>query len=465
MLSLLLACQGGAPDGVAEPDPDFESRFEPAEVVVVVFVDTLARQHMSGWQTEADTTPAIDAFFDEAVVFENTLAVRGLTSVATASVLTGTYPRTHGVRNNSDWPTAAQPTLIERFEQAGYHTIGLAANACQFIDDVTDVEECVWAQSVEGIDFVMGISHEERDRLLLEALSEQLDARPVGAPLFVWIHLMNPHEPYTRVEPWYSTFLPEPYTGSLDATDSAQLDAIILGERAMDEADLAEIHAVYRSQLRETDEVFAGILTEFEDRGLREGAVVAFGADHGEALGARNSYLYHGCSLTNEVNAVPFAISAPGRLSPRWVDTWVSQTDFAPTLADVAGIGWTGERAGENLTDGVLAGWVMERTLFAEGGGNTGIVLSGGYKYIRDEDQGNSSCPPYSAEQPYPGQRDALYDILSDPAESIDLTATEPGILARLRGELCGWVLEDTWTTAQTDASNSLVRTCERSGW
>ncbi|MFT5681530.1 MAG: arylsulfatase A-like enzyme [Myxococcota bacterium] len=461
MIPLLIACQGAKTEDTTVPYSDFTSRFEPAEVVVVVFVDTLARQHMSGWQTQAQTTPVIDDFFDTSVVFENTFTVRGLTSVATASVLTGTYPRTHGVRNNSGWSAPSEPTLIERFEQAGYHTIGLAANACQFIDGVTDTEDCVWSQNVEGIDSVVGITHEERDRLLLSTLSERLDERPKGTPLFVWIHLMNPHEPYTRVESWYSEFHPEPYTGTLDATDGDQLDDAILGELPIEGADLAEIHAVYRSQLRETDAVFEGILSAFDERGLRDEAVIAFGADHGEALGARSNYLYHGCSLTNEVNVVPFAISAPGRLPVAWHSEWVSQVDFAPTLADVAGIGWTGQRDGENLVDGVLAGAIEERPLFAEGGGSTAIVLSGGYKYIRDENQGNSNCPPYNLGQPYPGQRDALYDLLTDPGETTDLTDTETVVLSQLRGELCDWVLDGTWTTPETDPNNPLVRTCK----
>ena len=465
MLPLLLVACRAEPTDPAPASSDFTSRWEPADVVVVVIVDTMARQHMGRWQDEANTTPSIDAFFDQSAVLANTLTVRGLTSTATASVLTGVWPRTHRVRNNSGWPTAAVPTLIERFNDAGYHTVGLAANACQFIHESTDAEVCVWSQEVEGIEQVLGIGHDERDRMLLASFIEQLDARPADTPLFVWVHLMNPHDPYTRTEPWYSEFHPDPYTGDLDPEDPDQLDALILSEEPIDAADLAEIHAVYRSQLRETDAVFGSILEALSSRGLSEEAVVVLGVDHGESLGARNRYLYHGCSVTNEVNAVPFAISAPGRLPAAWLETWTSQVDIAPTLADVAGIGWTGPREGETLVEGILDGALPERTLFAEGGSETGIVLSGGYKYIRDEVQGNNNCPPYSIDQPYPGQLDALYHLPTDPGEATDLTAAEPEVLAALRSELCGWVLEETWVIPSSDGPNRLVQTCQNAGW
>jgi len=451
---VLGACTESEPPPL--PDP-IVSRWEPAPVVVVVVVDTLARHTLEGWQEEFATSPELRAFFDDATLLADTLATRGLTSPAIASILTGSYPRNHGIRRNTGWDPPRLPTLIEKFHDAGYYTMGYAANTCQFIDNGVDDRFCTWSEEVSGI-----ADHAERDRMLLDELLVRIDDRPADQPLFVWLHLMNPHKPYTLIEPWYSEFHPNAYEGPLDAEDTDDLEQVMLGEIPFDDEDLRYVQAVYMSQVRETDSLFGELVAALQQRDLWDEAVVLFGVDHGESVGVRgDGYLYHGCSPYNDVMALPFALRAPGRL-PRGLALtgWVSQVDIGPTLADAAGIGWGGERDGDSLVDEILEGELAPRTTYFERKETAAGVVSDGFKFFRDTNMGNASCLPYSTFNPYPGATLAMHDLQADPEETENLVGTELQLAGELEAELCAWVLQSPWLIGE-DGTNTLVEHCE----
>ena len=438
------------------PD-DIISEWDPAEVVVVVNVDTLARHTMEGWQSQYPTHPNISEFFTRSTHFRDVLAVRSLTSPAVASILTGMYPHGHGVRRNTGWASPVQPTLMERFDDAGYHVMGVASNTCQFIDRGVDVRVCTWSHENEGV----YENHAVRDRELVDKFWVELDQRPVDQPLFVWMHLMNPHTPYTLIEPYYSEFHPEEYTGDIDASSDPDLDAAILGQIPFDEDDLAHVRAVYMSQVRDTDDLFGELMDGLQERGLLEDSVVMFGVDHGESLGERSNYLYHGCSPYNDALAVTFAVRAPGRLPEGLaLDGWVSQVDMGPTLVQTAGLDWIGDREGRSLVDDALAGTLTPHDLFFERDVDTAGIVRGQTKYIRDEDEGNDSCPPYHRHNGYPGELDELYDMAADPDEAVNLAPSQPALQAELLADLCAFVNDGYWYAGALVDSTKLGDTC-----
>jgi arylsulfatase A-like enzyme len=447
----------GCRETEVDPPDDIISEWDPAPVVVVVAVDTLARHTMEGWQSSFETHPNISAFFTRSTHFRDVLAVRSLTSPAVASILTGVYPHSHGVRRNTGWAVPVQPTLMERFDDAGYHVMGFASNTCQFLDRGVDVRGCTWSHENEGV----YDNHAVRDRELVDEFWGQLDLRPTDQPLFVWIHLMNPHVPYTLIEPYYSEFHPGPYEGDIDASSDSDLDAAILGQIPFDEADLAHVKAVYMSQVRDTDDLFGELLEGIGERGLLEDAVVMFGVDHGESLGQRSDYLYHGCSPYNDALAVTFAIEAEDRLPGGLaLEGWVSQVDMAPTLAEVAGLDWSGDREGRSLVDDVLGGALQDHDVFFERDVETAGIVRGQTKYLRDEDMGNGSCPPYSRHNRYPGELNELYDMAADPDEAVNLAASQPALQTELLTDLCGFVNDGYWYTGMLVDSTRLVDTC-----
>lgn len=458
---LVLGCPSGSDDDTTVDD---DVRFDPAPVVVVVLVDTVGDAYLGHRHEAWDVTPNVDGLLAESTVLENTLTVRGLTSVAVSSILTGVYPRRHFVRNNANRKRPSQPLLAERFDDAGYATYGYAANVCQFIDDGIDDRYCTWA--VEQPDPSMELR--VRDEMLVERLLGQLADRPPDEPTFVWLHLMHPHKPYSRVDPWYGEFHPEPYEGELgDKLDTA-LDLAALGDKALDEADMDHVRAVYASQIRETDRLLGELFDGLDELGLWEDAVVVFGADHGEEVGEHHDYFWHSCSPYLPVNRVLFSIRAPDRVPAGQVLTgWASVTDIAPTLVQAAGLDWTGEEDGISLVDEMRSGALPTRPVFLERGEEAAGVVADGHLYIRDEDGGYGDCMPYnqSTEHLFPGELDELYDLTADPTQHDDLAAVETETLQGLRTVLCDWVNSDPWMqNPDANERNSLVQSCRELG-
>ncbi len=457
VLLTLLGCAGDEP---ADDDTTGEPTFDPAPVVIVVMVDTLADGYLGHRHPDWDVTPRIDDLLAESTVLENTLTVRGLTSVAVSSILTGVYPRHHFVRNNANRKRPEQPLLAERFHDAGYRTYGYAANVCQFIDEGIDDRYCTWP--VEMPDPSMSLR--VRDELLIEQLLAQLATRPAGERTFVWLHLMHPHKPYLRVDPWYGEFHPEPYGGELGDQLDDLLDLAALGEFSLDEADHDHARAVYASQVKETDRLLGEFFDGLDELGLWQDAVVVFGADHGEELGEHHDYYWHSCSPYLPVNRVLFALRAPGRVPEgRVLSEWVSVTDVAPTLIEVAGQSWTGEVDGRSLVDGMIAGSVGEVPVYLERGEEAAGVVADGYLYLRDEQRGYGDCMPYnqSTSEQFPNQLEELYDLADDPAQHQDLAEVESQTTERLRTLLCDWVSADAWMkNPDANAANDLVQAC-----
>ncbi len=463
ILPLILATLVAAGCATTDDDdgaPGDDVHFEPAKVVVFVLVDTLGDAYLGHRHPSWDTTPNVDALLTESTVIENTLTVRGLTSVAVSSILTGVYPRHHFVRNNANRKRPSQPLLAERFDEAGYTTYGYAANVCQFIDDGVDHRYCTWA--VEQPD--PSLELRVRDEQLVERLLEQLADRPEGEPTFVWLHLMHPHKPYQRVDPWYGEFHPQPYEGELgDQLDTA-LDLVALGEATLDDADMDHVRAVYASQIKETDRLLGELFDGLDELGMWDDAVVVFGADHGEEVGEHHDYFWHSCSPYLPVNRVLFSVRAPGRLPDGQIlADWTSVTDIAPTVVQVAGLEWTGELDGISLVDEMRAGTLPARPVFLERGEEAAGVVTDGHLYIRDENGGYGDCMPFnqSTDLVFPGELEELYDLTTDPAQHDDLSASSPDVLGALRGILCDWVDGDAWMqNPDANERNALVQSC-----
>lgn len=459
-LLALLSCgdDGGDAPGPVRLDRPIEARDDQPDTVVVIVVDTLARRYVQPWEQDWQTTPELAAFFQDATVLADTQVTRGLTGVSVSSISSGTYPRVHGVRDNRDWESPWNPILTEMFQDAGYTTLGYAANTCQFIDRGVDERMCTWNWEVpDGYE-----SQAARDQALVTGLSQSLRARDPDEKLFVWLHLINPHDPFNPEEEWYDEFHPDEYTGELNPEDEALLDAWILEGQELTAEDQAHLDAVYASQIRDMDRQLGDLFDVLAETGRWDDSVILFTADHGEELGAHHSYFYHGCSAYQQTMQVASAIRAPGRLpAGLWIDTPISSVDLAPTLADLAGIGWQGYRDGETLLTQLQDGAVEERPVFFERSLSTAGVVYQGHRYILDVNEGFDECKPFDlSDAVFPGEYEELYDHALDPDEQLNIAAEDAETLAELRELTCEWITSDVWVSLRSDETHPLATAC-----
>lgn len=98
--------------------------------------------------------------------------------------------------------------------------------------------------------------------------------------------------------------------------------------------------------------------------------------------------------------------------------------------------------------------------MFFERDVETAGIVRGQTKYIRDEDEGNDNCPPYSRHNKYPGELDELYDMAADPGEAVNLAASQAALQAELLADLCAFVNDGYWYTGALVDTTKLGTTC-----
>jgi uncharacterized sulfatase len=96
--------------------------------ILLLVLDTLRADRLSCYGYPRETTPHLDAFAEEGVLFERAISPAQWTIPAHASLFTGEYPTTHMTHQIHDKHTAALPTLAEHLRDAGYATVGFCNN-------------------------------------------------------------------------------------------------------------------------------------------------------------------------------------------------------------------------------------------------------------------------------------------------------------------------------------------------
>jgi arylsulfatase A-like enzyme len=295
--------------------------------IVLVTFDTLRADHVGAYAARpaGSLTPRLDAVAERARVFEHAFTTMPTTAPAHASLLTGLHPREHGIERNGDRaaPEHASRSLQQRLRDAGYAT-GAFVTAPVFGD----------AMGLGGFD--RWDTPRDGTRAGAEAVQAALawlDGAP--APVFLWVHLYDPHAPYGDAGRKGRAVEPDKYgwvDGSLYASPEAR-DA------------MAELYAL---GVRDADAALGLLLDGLTERRREPFLVVA--ADHGELLAEQldaEGFAYgHGALLTREVLHVPLLLAGPG-VEPGRVSAPASLRDVYPTLLGVAGL-----RDGEAVAGG-----------------------------------------------------------------------------------------------------------------
>ncbi len=447
---LLFACRGGpTPDDSLVADSSSDSHPLTAPGTVLWFtVDTMNED----WLLDAtyDASPNHQRIFDEGVVLENTVVTRGITIESLPSMATGTYRRTHGVHDTvvpDDMPSMIQ----EYYADAGFRTFGYSSNFCEVIGSRGwERFYCTGPGSMEGGDL-------ERDSLLTERLLADLEE--VGEePLFIWIHVRDPHANHTPRDPWLSEFWGDRPL-ELGPVSTEDLSQIMLGTSEKPEGFDEWLEAVYASELASDDAMLGEIVAALEESGRWDDTLVVTGTDHGEEMGAHDDYYFHGCSPYDTVMNTTWAIRSPG-LSPGVVEDHVSTIDIVPTVLSLSGLSPGPDVEGVDIVP-LLRGESQARPpVFFERGEAAAGVVDGTRKYFMQAvDTPFRGCSPYSEAQPYPGPTEGLWELSTDPDELDNLVSSEDPTAEKTL--ICEWVTEKTWVDAELDDQNRLVAACK----
>jgi choline-sulfatase len=293
-------CSAGFAHGSGPPSTNQQPN------LLLITIDTLRADYLSCNGSKNVQTPHLDRLAGGGVNFTRARTAVPLTLPAHASIMTGTYPPIHGVRDNGAFRLPEdQVTLAEVLEGRGYETvafIGAFVLDREFgIAKGFDVyEEGAWGT----VDTTSSLAAERNADAVYDAFSVWFNARSATTPFFAWIHLYDPHAPYTPPEPFRTRFADNPYAGEIAYTDA----------------------------------VVGRIVGDLESRGLLDSTLVAVVGDHGEGLGEHGEQT-HSLLIYNSTIHVPMILHFSGRIPPGTTVGHLTRTiDLAPTILDYLGV-------------------------------------------------------------------------------------------------------------------------------
>jgi choline-sulfatase len=426
-VALALAPLGGREDGPT-PVARLERPGLPPDIVLVC-IDTW-RWDAVGWSGEPDPspTPALDALAATGTIFHGCRAPSSWTKPSTASLLTGLYPTQHGALDFESVLPAAAESLPEILRAAGYRTAAFADNPflspeygfAQGFDAFTGRAVSpllrgtllgraalqALAEAPGHADHSFGPGKDIGAERLVDGALEFLRAAPAAKPSFAYLHLIEPHFPYTP---------PPPHDGGRPRVDPPPASGILPFDTFEDlPPDRREtLLRNYLGEVRAADDALGRLFAALRDAGRLARTLVVVTSDHGEEFHDHGGWT-HGQSLHDELVRVPLLVVPPagGPGAGRRVDAVVSLVDVAPTILDLAGVAtpsrggtrslvpWmTGEASGDRPCAAELeAGPVGSRALFAAG------------KVLLEAWKGGD-------------RRRMLYDTVRDPRQRRDLLA------------------------------------------
>lgn len=419
--------------------------------IVLVVVDALRKDHLGCYGYDRDTTPFIDSLAADGLLFGDAVSQSPWTTASMASMFTSRYPSELGVhaaegpdkrRGLLTYSASAlgpePPTLAAMLHDSGYHTECVTAN--------------LFASQTFGITRGFDRFAEVRNSAT-RAVEYSLERAMEGAggtrftkkPFFLYIHLMDVHNP-TDPPPPYDTMFPAvdglpheerhkdwEYKGGGPELDTP-------GFRAYKDHKTA----LYDGALRHVDDALARLARLLTERGIYGNTVVVVAADHGEEFWdharferlrfveerrmlGRGFGVDHGHTMFTELLDVPLVMHGPN-VPAGVVKRQVRNIDIAPTLLSIAGVAPHAGMHGIDLVAAYKHGDSEDLPAFSEDiayGYEKKALDDGRYKYFRY----------------FRGaQREFLFDTLADPAELTDISAREPEVAKRMRAELDGIV-------------------------
>jgi arylsulfatase A-like enzyme len=474
----------GSPAGVPEhPSSGASAGARPN--VLLITIDTLRADHLSCYGYARPTSPAIDAFAREGILFTRAFAQSSWTKPSTASLLTSHYPTMHQANLDRARVSDAEVLLAEMMRDAGYTTAVLSGNPwvtaeygfAQGVDhfysvyDERFVRVTLLMLALRRVNKLFDddatiyniIKRQIRGDLSTTARDAILGAEAIrwlgehrDRPTFLYMHLMSPHHPYDPPPPFDRAFVTNPQTPPMIVYPRKGHFLYEHGDPLSAER-LADMIGRYDGDILFGDTVVGKLFAEMRRLELLDRTVVVITADHGEEFYDHQNW-GHGHSVYNELLHVPLLVRYPATLPQgARVDVPVMSVDVVPTILELAGVAPVGTLAGRSLVP-LMQGkpWERPAEAYAEliyryGEGRALITAD---KKLVETTVGQD-------------HRRLLFDLVTDPDENRNLIGdhTDPLPYERRLAELLAWATQHRVDAVEAHVSEDMEKRVRALGY
>ncbi len=472
-ISVFLAC--GATYLLMQRDPlaahgVVNERTRDVPNVLLVVVDAMRQDALGCYGNTRVKTPHIDALARTGVVFENAFTQAPFTWTSFGSMLTGKYPRRHGlVKMAAGTRMVVNVTIASHLEDArlrdgkqledadflsaSFHTgtLSTGSGLLQGFD--------LYYEQMAGHGLVVAESAWSvfRSDLLLHLLGAKIAQKSggdVAGTAREWfgekgekrfsamVHLYSTHTPYDPPREFKDLYVDPNYSGPFKTFYAYHREAIERGDVKPTPADVRQIQDLYYGGVTQADAAIGAILKELERQGTLDDTLVIVTSDHGESLGELDLWEHN--HMVNTNLRIPLVMRLPrGIPAGTRVSAIVDEIDVFPTVCDLLGLELPAGEDAYSRVDGtslvpLVRGEVesVREFSFAENAIFASI-----------QDRSWKMLVPFSLicgagwenGETSHGIGPVLLDLVNDPGETKNVLAANIEDARRLTAALCSW--------------------------
>lgn len=380
--------------------------------VIVILIDTLRADHLSLYGYSRNTTPNIDEFSKNAVVFTQAISQATFTKTSIASLFTSLNAYQHGVYRGAgdlkdtggsiatdvldeNETTLAEVLLQNKFLTTAWLQQGQLASYMGFAQGFINYNER--QNDIKNINgkFIKWLKRSGKKR-----------------KFFAYIHYLDLHDPY-RPQPPYDTLY----------FDNTRAEKI----KSRDKFRAYKQRAFYDGQLTYIDSEIGLLFEQLKKTDFYEDTLIILTADHGEAFG-EHGFFKHSYEPYDELIRVPLIIKFPKSLyAGEVVKSQVRLIDVMPTILDFLKIKTDSELEGSSLLSHLNNGsdrnhkmdfpdHAVSEIFNERYGVNALSIRTEKFKYIH-----------------FHNRKDELYDLEKDPEERDNVIGLNPEVAEKFQ--------------------------------
>jgi arylsulfatase A-like enzyme len=422
LMMVLISCSA-----MTGEEPDEQPKRQALNVIVIL-ADTLRADHVGSYGYQRRTTPFLDAYAREGVLFMRARSQAACTYPSVNSMLTSRYPFDF-YSSEEDYMGIPEeyPSLAEILSARGYQTLAVSASP---IVRATPSEHNPDGGFARGFD-VFDETCQWQPAACVNQVAHKLLANATE-PFFLYLHYMDPHGPYQPPRSYQRQFAGN-YGGDDNGHDfiargditpiakmlSGNGEQIELGDQ-----DRQHLVDLYDDEIRYLDSMLQSLNRYLRYRGLLDRSLLVITADHGEEL-LEHDKVGHCCGVWSTLTHVPLFMRWPDGPRNLRIEVAVQNIDLVPTVLDLLDIWPEGlDLEGASLLP-VIEGKVPPSIYAFSDQGLYRAVNDGRYQLILNGVDKSVQ----------------LFDLVRDPLAQHDLSTQGNPHIKRLGAELNRWLV------------------------
>ncbi|HWL93814.1 MAG TPA: sulfatase [Phycisphaerae bacterium] len=392
--------------------------------VFVIVVDAASAAFFGCYGDNHSTSPNIDAFAGEAVLFENAYSQAPSTLLTTTSFLTGTRTSTHRMNDTIKVPQrlATLPALLG---DAGFRTCSIVANPFAGAPNWgldRGYDECVEVYKLPEV-----IKRRVAEETTAFAVAQPADvngevfrriANWSKTGTFAYIHYLQPHKPYDPPAEYLKRF----DCGPADWKTMHHRWELATQEGETSEQTIKYLMGRYRANVQYVDAAIGELFKRMKEAGLFDESLVILTADHGDAF-FKHKRFGHNTDLYDDMVRIPLIMKFPKSMDvkPARRKNLAETVDLFSTILDFARVNISDQAEGDSLLNPAYSGAESENgeevflgAIVSFGTGPSAVEYDKHAVRVRD----------YKFIVEAKG-REELYNLVADPDEQRNLVSVD----------------------------------------